>query len=143
MASQYIVVVGCGRLGSMLASRLSSQGNSVVVIDPYESSFNNLSSDFSGFQITGDASEIEILRSAKVEQADCLLAVTDKDNINLMVTQIAKQVFQTSIVLARVFRSCQRKDVIAILESLPLVRRSFLPMLLWLICLAKLLRCKL
>ena len=67
MASQYIVVVGCGRLGSILASRLSSQGNSVVVIDPYESSFNNLSSDFSGFQITGDASEIEVLRSAKVD----------------------------------------------------------------------------
>ena len=109
MASQYIVVVGCGRLGSILASRLSGQGNSVVVIDPHESSFNNLSSDFSGFQITGDASEIEILRSAKVEQADCLLAVTDKDNINLMVTQIAKQIFQTSIVLARVFDPAREK----------------------------------
>ena len=45
MASQYIVVVGCGRLGSILASRLSSQGNSVVVIDPHESSFNDLSSN--------------------------------------------------------------------------------------------------
>ena len=103
MASQYIVVVGCGRLGSMLASRLSSQGNSVVVIDPHENSFNNLSSDFSGFQITGDASEIEILRSAKVEQADCVLAVTDKDNINLMVAQVAKSIFQIGIVIARVF----------------------------------------
>lgn len=103
MASQYIVVVGCGRLGSMLASRLSSQGNSVVVIDPYESSFGNLSSDFSGFQITGDASEIEILRSAKVDQADCVLAVTDKDNINLMVAQVARNVFGIGIVIARVF----------------------------------------
>ena len=103
MASQYIVVVGCGRLGSMLASRLSGQGNSVVVIDPYESSFDNLSSDFSGFQITGDASEIEILRSAKVDQADCVLAVTDKDNINLMVAQVARNVFGIGIVIARVF----------------------------------------
>lgn len=103
MASQYIVVVGCGRLGSMLASRLSSQGNSVVVIDPYESSFGNLSSDFSGFQITGNASEIEILRSAKVDQADCVLAVTDKDNINLMVAQVARNVFGIGIVIARVF----------------------------------------
>ena len=97
MASQYIVVVGCGRLGSILASRLSSQGNNVVVIDPYESSFNNLSSDFSGFQITGDASEIEILRSAKADKADCLLAVTDKDNINLMVAQVAKNILQIGI----------------------------------------------
>jgi len=87
----------------MLASRLSGQGNSVVVIDPYESSFDNLSSDFSGFQITGDASEIEILRSAKVDQADCVLAVTDKDNINLMVAQVARNVFGIGIVIARVF----------------------------------------
>ena len=103
MASQYIVVVGCGRLGSILASRLSSQGNSVVVIDPHENSFSNLSSDFSGFQITGDASEIEILRSAKVDQADCVLAVTNKDNINLMVAQVARNVFGIGIVIARVF----------------------------------------
>lgn len=102
-SNKYIVIVGCGRLGSILACRLSSQGNSVVVIDPHESSFNNLNSEFSGFQITGDASELSILRAAKADKADCLLAVTDQDNINLMVAQIAKQVFQISIVLARVF----------------------------------------
>ena len=107
--SQYIVVVGCGRLGSILASRLSSQGNSVVVIDPWESSFNNLSSEFSGFQITGDASELSVLRSAKADKADCLLAVTDKDNINLMVAQIAKNIFQVSTVLARVFDPAREK----------------------------------
>ena len=109
MSSKYIIVVGCGRLGSILASRLSSQGDSVVVIDPNEDSFRNLSSDFSGFQIVGDASEVATLRSAKVEQADCLLAVTDKDNINLLVSQIAKQIFQTSIVLARVFDPSREK----------------------------------
>ncbi|MGV2828807.1 NAD-binding protein [Myxosarcina sp. GI1(2024)] len=103
MSSKYIVIVGCGRLGSILACRLSAGGNSVVVIDSHESSFQNLTSEFSGFQIAGDASELSVLRSAKADKADYLLAVTDKDNINLMVAQIAKQVFQISIVLARVF----------------------------------------
>ncbi|MDJ0637065.1 MAG: TrkA family potassium uptake protein [Xenococcaceae cyanobacterium MO_188.B29] len=107
--SQYIVVVGCGRLGSILACRLSSQGNSVVVIDPYESSFNNLNSEFSGFQIVGDASELAVLRSAKADKADCLLAVTDKDNVNLMVAQIAKNIFQIPTVLARVFDPAREK----------------------------------
>ena len=101
--AQYIVVVGCGRLGSILASRLSGQGNSIVVIDPHETSFNNLTSEFSGFQIVGDASELEVLRQAKADQADCLLAVTDKDNINLMVAQVAKTLFKVPTVLARVF----------------------------------------
>ncbi len=67
--SQYIVVVGSGRLGSIFACRLSSQGNSVVIIDPHESSFDNLNSEFSGFQITGDASELAVLRSAKAGKA--------------------------------------------------------------------------
>ena len=101
--SQYIVVVGCGRLGSILASNLSAEGNSVVVIDLNESNFDALGGEFSGFQIVGDATELAVLRSAKADKADCLLAVTDSDNINIMVAQIAKKLFEIPSVLARVF----------------------------------------
>ena len=101
--SQYIVVVGCGRLGSILASKLSAEGNSVVVIDLDESNFDNLGGEFSGFQIVGDATELAVLRTAKADKADCLLAVTDSDNINIMVAQIGKKLFELPTVLARVF----------------------------------------
>lgn len=101
--TQYIVVIGCGRLGSLLAAQLSSQGHSVVVIDRDESAFVNLSGEFSGFQIVGDASELATLKKAKVSKASCLLAVTTEDNVNLMVAQIGKTVFEIPAVLARVF----------------------------------------
>ena len=101
--SRYIVIVGCGRLGSLLAGQLSSEGHSVVVIDQNEKTFNNLSSEFSGFNVVGDAAELATLRKAKVDKADCLLAVTSEDNINLMVAQIARTVFEIPTVLARVF----------------------------------------
>lgn len=101
--SSYIVVVGCGRLGSILASRLSGQGNSVVAIDCNEKNFSSLSSEFSGFQVTGDAVELAVLEQAKTNQADCLFAVTDQDNINLMVAQVAKTIFDVPEVLARVY----------------------------------------
>ncbi|PZD72867.1 Trk system potassium uptake protein TrkA [Acaryochloris thomasi RCC1774] len=101
--SLYIVVVGCGRLGSILASRLSGQGHSVVAIDCNEKNFSGLSSEFSGFQVIGDAVELAVLEQAKTNQADCLFAVTDQDNINLMVAQVAKTVFDVPKVLARVF----------------------------------------
>ena len=101
--SQYIVVIGCGRLGSLLASQLSAQGHSVVVIDQNPATFDNLSGEFSGFQIVGDAVELATLQQAKVNKADCLLAVTREDNVNLMVAQVAKTVFEIPIVLARVF----------------------------------------
>ena len=100
---QYVVVVGCGRLGSMLANQLSSLGSSVVVIDRDEAAFKNLSTEFSGFQVMGDAVEMSVLYRAKIEKADCLLAVTRHDNVNLMVAQVAKAIFGVPKVMARVF----------------------------------------
>lgn len=102
--SLYIIIVGCGRLGSLLATRLSGQGHQVVVIDNSTDRLNRLSSsEFSGFRILGDAVEIETLREAKMQQADCVLATTNSDNINLMVAQIARRVFHVKKVIARVY----------------------------------------
>ena len=64
--SLYIVIVGCGRLGAHLANQLSRDGNSVVVIDRDETTFNHLSSDFSGFRIGGDATQMAVLKEAKL-----------------------------------------------------------------------------
>ena len=100
---QYAAVIGSGRLGSAIAGALSATGTSVVVIDPREERLHRLPPDFSGFTITGDGSEISVLRAAKVEQADCLCATTDDDNLNLLVAQIAKHVFRVPIVIARLF----------------------------------------
>ncbi|MDO4559257.1 MAG: TrkA family potassium uptake protein, partial [Planctomycetia bacterium] len=99
----YIVVVGCGRLGSHLANQLSGMGHSVVAIDQEETAFSRLSSDFSGFRITGDATQTSVLREAKVHKASVLIATTHHDNVNLMVAQVAKKIFNTPTVLARVF----------------------------------------
>lgn len=101
--SLYIIIVGCGRLGSHLANQLSSVGHSVVVIDNDETTFGYLSSDFSGFQISGDATQTSVLEEAKLKKADVFFAVTHDDNVNLMVAQIAKKIFNIPHVLARVF----------------------------------------
>lgn len=108
--TMYVIVVGCGRLGAMLSEQLSKAGHSVVVIDKYEHTFKKLTADFSGFTIQDDASELAVLHKARIEQADCLLAVTNKDNINLMVSQIAKVIFKVPLVLARSFDP-SREDV--------------------------------
>jgi trk system potassium uptake protein TrkA len=101
--SLYIVIVGCGRLGSDLANRLSRIGHSVVVIDKDEATFQGLSSDFSGFRITGDATELAVLKEAKLRNADVFFATTHGDNVNLMVAQVARKMFDVPHVLARVF----------------------------------------
>ncbi len=101
--SKYFIIVGCGRLGSILANRLSALGHSVVVIDRREPAFHKLSTEFSGFSITRDAVELSVLRSAKADKADCLLVTTEEDNVNLMIAQVAGTVFDIPMVVARVY----------------------------------------
>ena len=98
-----LVIVGCGRLGSYLANTLSRLGAGVVVIDRRAAAFENLSPEFSGFTIEGDATEFETLKSAKAEKADFLVAATEDDNVNILAAQIAREVFQVPRVLARIF----------------------------------------
>ena len=101
--SLYIVIIGCGRLGSILANQLSRVGHSVVVIDTDDATFDDLSPDFSGFRVVGDATQIAVLKEAKLKNADVLFAATHEDNVNLMVAQVARKVFNVQHVLARVF----------------------------------------
>lgn len=102
-ADRYIVVVGCGRLGSRVANHLSRLGHSVVVIDRDPATFADLSPEYSGFRLAGDATQMAVLRDANLQDADVLIATTHEDNVNLMVAQVAKKVFGVGHVLARVF----------------------------------------
>jgi trk system potassium uptake protein TrkA len=101
--SLYIIIIGCGRLGSRIAGNLSNQGHSVVILDKDENSFEHLTQEFTGFTITGNATELESLKKAKIAKANMLLAFTNKDNINYMVSQVAKEVFNVPYVIARIY----------------------------------------
>ena len=99
---EYIVVAGCGRLGIHLANHLSRQGHSIVAIDVDDAKLRNLSAEFSGFRLDGDALELAVLKQAKTSEADKLIAVTRNDNVNLAIAQIAQAVFKVPMVVARV-----------------------------------------
>lgn len=99
----FIVIVGCGRLGSNLANQLSHAGHGVVVIDIDEEAFDHLSAAYSGFRVEGDAVELAVLKQAKLDKADLLIATSQDDNVNLMVAQVARAVFSVPRVLVRVF----------------------------------------
>lgn len=102
MAHHYIVIIGCGRLGSLLANELSRHGHDVIIVDRSPDAFERLSVEFSGYTIVGDASEQAVLKEADIQRAEFLFAVTSEDNINLMVAQIAKRIFNVAHVIARI-----------------------------------------
>lgn len=108
--SHDIVIIGCGRLGSILANHLSKNGHKVVVIDRYMTAFDKLTSDFSGYQVVGNAVEYHVLKEVQINQADTLFATTTSDNTNLMIAQVAKKIFHVPRVVARVYDP-SREDV--------------------------------
>ena len=97
-----ILVVGCGNVGSYLASRLEEQGHDVSVIAQTISELNNLK-DFSGFSVIGVPIDTDVLHSVGIENSDVVLAVTSNDNMNLMVSQMASEIYKIKQVVARVF----------------------------------------
>ncbi len=98
-----IIVVGCGKVGSMLASSLSREGHDVAVVDRVEENFSLLDSDFVGFTIPGVPIDQDVLKQAGIEGCDAICAMTQDDNVNIMVCQLAKELFHVPIVLARTF----------------------------------------
>jgi trk system potassium uptake protein TrkA len=96
----YIVVAGCGRLGAGLARVLSSQGNDVVVVSQ-SIDMKWLGADFDGVTIVGNPIDEETLESAGIRKAEVFVAATGEDVVNAMAAQIAKEVFQVPLALAR------------------------------------------
>lgn len=96
-----VVVIGGSRLGANLASQLSLAKKDVTIIDKNELAFRKLSDDFSGYTFTGDAENIQTLMDARVNKADLVIAVTNKDNVNLMIAEICSRIFKVEKVLVR------------------------------------------
>ena len=95
------VVVGCGRVGAELATRLSSAGHEVCVVDPEGASFHNLGPAFRGRTIEGEVLSQQVLRRAGIETADGLAAVTNSDSLNTVVAHAARAIFRIPNVVAR------------------------------------------
>lgn len=72
----YTMIIGCGRLGASLANALSDQEASVAVVDKDEHAFRKLDASYGGLTMTGDATDIAVLRSAEIERADTVVSVT-------------------------------------------------------------------
>jgi trk system potassium uptake protein TrkA len=99
----YVVIIGCGRVGSELAKLLSSEGHDVVVIDKNPDSLNRLGNTFNGLSFVGNGFDLNLLRQAGIEKADTVCALTNGDNTNLISAQVAKKIFKVHKVIARVY----------------------------------------
>ncbi|QQE77095.1 TrkA family potassium uptake protein [Alicyclobacillus sp. SO9] len=101
----YIIIAGCSRAGAKIASTLSSRGKDVVIIDKNNLGFRKLSRDYAGFTIEADATDVDVLKGANIGRADVVFAATENDNVNIMISQIASQLFGVPKVITRLFNN--------------------------------------
>lgn len=98
----YITIVGCGRLGSMLAENLANNGYDIAIIDRNAKNLETLGSGFNGLRVKGVEFDNDVLIDAGIKQADCLIAATPFDNINITVALVAKKIFRVPRIIAKI-----------------------------------------
>ena len=95
------IVIGCGRLGAAIANYSSAQGDSVHVIDPNPDCRDALTEVFSGVVFNFNATDIESLKEAGVENAKEVIITTGDDNVNLFLALLCCQHFDVPYVYVR------------------------------------------
>ena len=98
-----VVIMGCGRVGSHLASLLDAEGHDVTILDINEYSFRRLAPTFKGTALLGNGTEEDSLKRTGIETADAFVAVTQGDNRNVMAAQICKHSFNVPRVICRFY----------------------------------------
>lgn len=96
-----VVIVGCGRSGSLLAATLDAEGDSVAVVDIDEHTQERLSTGFEGRFIRGDAMSRAVLESAGIAKADALVALSARDSLNIVCARVARDVYHVPHVVGR------------------------------------------
>ncbi|MEO8106915.1 MAG: TrkA family potassium uptake protein [Actinomycetes bacterium] len=99
----HVVIMGCGRVGSMLAIELDGTGHEVVVVDQDPASFRRLGSAFGGITVTGVGFDRDTLLEAGIERTDAFVAVSSGDNSNIVSARVARENFGVSTVVARIY----------------------------------------
>jgi trk system potassium uptake protein TrkA len=97
------IVIGCGRVGSALAVRLTGEGHDVRVVDRDPKARRLLPANFAGEWHQGNGYNRTVLERAGVEHADAFVAVTSGDNSNIVAARVAKDVYRVPHVIARIY----------------------------------------
>ncbi|MCO1600737.1 Trk system potassium transporter TrkA [Desulfosporosinus nitroreducens] len=86
-----IVIVGAGKVGFSLAQRLSEEGHEITVIEQDEERRLIVQNSLDVMTISGNGASPQILADFGLLKADLMVAVTDRDEVNMIACMAAKQ----------------------------------------------------
>lgn len=97
------IVVGCGRVGSAVAKKLTKSGWDVTAIDENEEALARLGEHWSGGFVVGHGMDLDVLDRAGAAKADAAVVSTDGDNSNVVIGQMLQRRYGIGCVVARIF----------------------------------------
>ncbi len=97
-----VMIVGGGKVGYYMAKTLLDHGHQPIVIEKDLRLCRQVANDLDIPVIQGDGSTVEYLDAAGCSRCQALVAVTGRDEVNLITCQIAKRIFHIEKTVARV-----------------------------------------
>ena len=97
-----IIILGAGQVGTSMAEILSRENNDVTLVDRDQTQLDGLQDRLDIRTVLGEAAYPSVLEQAGGPDADLMLAVTDRDEVNMTACQIAYTLFRTPKKIARI-----------------------------------------
>jgi voltage-gated potassium channel len=98
--SDHYVICGYGRVGQRLAEDLQAAGKPFVVVDIADEEIAELRDD-DFLYVQGNAEEDEVLQTAGIDRARCLILTLPEDSSNVFVALTAREMNPDLFILAR------------------------------------------
>jgi trk system potassium uptake protein TrkA len=110
----YCIIVGATGTGLQLATWLIDAGSEVTLIDPSETKCRSVEQQLGSITVVGDPTVIETLSRSGIERADLLISTLPEDDANLLISSVAKVVFNISQVIS-VINTSENKNIFSIM----------------------------
>ena len=97
-----IIIIGAGITGSELAYRLIAKKHDVTLIERNEETSRHAANRLDCMVVHAEGNDTKILQDANLSKADALIAVTDSDELNMIICGIAESLAPKVLKIARV-----------------------------------------
>jgi len=97
-----IVIIGAGQIGSSLAAALVANGHSIVIVERDSRVCSEGAAKINAMFICGDGTNVQTLTEAETDKADVFVALSERDQDNLVACQLAARRFHVPRTIARV-----------------------------------------
>lgn len=110
-------MVGAGEVGTYVADRLSSQGHDVTIIEVSGERVRRIQSELDVEILRGSGTDPEVLTEARVGKAELLVAVTKRDEVNILCALMARKAGVSKTIVRVESRSLRRAQAVSLFEG--------------------------